>query len=229
MMRSTMKTRSAVVSALATVMLAGLGCGTKYSTRYVKQQSLPRHSAVALSVFSAEDNGSAPTVLEAYMTAALMGRGYKVHTLKLELLLGKDVLRRTLCTMCKGATSGGGGGLFGKVTGGGSSKCKLRSSVDTNVSPKRFNSLFELLSASKEKLKIRYHVVVHKFDTYGYAVYVVDRTTEQVLMAYVVSANSKGFGVAVEEPNKGDHREAKDGDVTNLHYLRLAEHIVRKM
>ena len=162
------------------------------------------------------------------MTAALMGRGLRVHTLKLELLLGKDVLRRTLCRMCAGHTGGGGGGgLFGGSKGGKS--CKPRDAGDMSTALKRFNGLFDLLTTVHEKLKIRFHVVVHKFHTFGYAVYVVDRAQERVISLFIISANSKGFDQILGDPSKGDFADANNGDVTQIQYMRLAEYIVRKL
>lgn len=219
-------------SALVVLVLlaTALGGCSKYTKIRGTSARPDRTGRIAVSVIAPGVTGSAPTALQAYLTAALLSAGFPVTPIQLEQLAGRELIARL---MPEGAFSPLGGMSAGMAQGGeldadaGVVEELLRAS-ELSAARARLGDLDALVARIPIEWKVDYLLVVHQFDTFGFASYLVRLADRQVVDTLVVSGNRGGFAKALGDPAMGRKSyNASDGDISRLELLRLANHIVQ--
>ena len=208
------------VSAWCLALLAlTLGTGCAYTVRQANTGFLPAGSKVAVTVFGDDVEGPGPDVLEAYLTAALVGRGFEVHPLAVELLAGRNIVDRTLDPASNGMQAGG------KV------ECKVGTECRPSPTPQdRLESIASIIRSVPADRHVQYLLAVQRYAAYGYAAYLVDLSRQAVVNVFVVGAKKDGFKRVLGTPApKGgtfvSHRAGTTGS-TRLNLIRIAEYVV---
>ncbi len=206
------------------------GCA-KYTLVEARATRVPTTAVVGLSVWAPEALGSGPAILEGYLTAALVDRGFIVRPLSLEVLAGRSLLRRALPQKPYSARRALAQGLAagGELEGDDALIAQTLNANELDDARERLAGMVKVAAAVRSEWKLDVMLVVHRFDTFGYAVYVVDLAKERVIQMVVVSGTRKGFQKALGEPQKGISELAEDGDVSRMDLLRLADNIARKL
>jgi len=93
----------------------------------------------------------------------------------------------------------------------------------------RLSALARLIRAVPTSLGLDYLLVVQRFDTYGYASYLVNLADQRVVNAFVISGTRSGFMKALGPPKHGRAIMAEDGDVSRMEMLRLANYITARL
>ena len=256
-----MMSKAHVLLALAAALtLAAVGC-TKYTSRGARIEQLPKGAKVAVTVIKSCDDGANLNALEGYVTAALVGKGYSVRTLRLEMLLGTAMERRLFPEeedytgrlafdgLHKGLEEEGGKKSFrprflekegeeeprpepdGEVITEPAQVGQLLDRNEVVDASRRFGGIVDLVGEFPVKWDVGYILVVHQFDTYGFASYLVHLPEKKVINSFVISGNKKGYKEGLGKPAAGTKVNASDsaGDVTRLRYLRLAEYIAANL
>ncbi|MDY0001316.1 MAG: hypothetical protein RBU30_08490 [Polyangia bacterium] len=217
---------------VAAALWGGLpGCATSsFTYRSVRVGRVPEGSSIAVTVWAPKAEGTELTELEGYLSAGLLDRGLKVRTMRPELLLGRSNLARLFP---KGAYSTLQGLALGLRRGGalqGDPKAMegMLSKTEMDDAKKRLDGLVALVKELPEAFSIKYLLVVHRFDRWGFAAYTVNIRSNTILGVLVVSGDRDGFVEALGYPASGRvGRDSSDGDASRLELMRFAEHVAR--
>ena len=215
------------ICALAFVVLA-TGCA-KYTFLEATAERVSKSRGIAVSVWSYNETNPGPVALEGYLTAALVGKGFTVRSIAIELLAGRTLLERIL----PGFDHPSGESSLMKLTLKGSAGQKNDGKGfgvdDLAKAEERLVALAKLARRVPVEWNVDYLLSVHHFDAFSYAVYVVRLTDNKVIHMTVVSGNRQGFAKVLQDPGFGYSYEAEDGDVTRMQMLRLATHVATQI
>ena len=227
-----MKRKVCLLLFLLSFVIALGGCKSKFTLRAAALRPIAERSKVAVSVWDPDLEGPGPCALEGYLTAALVARKYSVKALSLELLVGRAVLNRVMPTtpfsgveaviraMPEGGELEAGDGIINKMF----------DATELSDAVKRYPFILNLAKRIPEDWDLQYLVIVHRFDSFGYASYVINLPANVIEQVVVVSGNKDGFVSALGGPKGGrGASDSVDGDVSRLEMLRLAEFIADKM
>lgn len=219
-----------VLPAFALWLVVAPGCA-RYTLIEARSEQIKPTSMVAISVWAPGEMGYGATALEAYLTAALIQRSVKVRPLRLELILGQGLLPTI---MPEGAYSARravtlGMSAGGEIEGSPQTVAKVLESNELNDAASRLAALAELARAVPVSLGIDYLLVVHRFDTYGYAAYLVNLREQRIVNAFVISGTRLGFWKALGSPRHGREYGANDGDASRMEILRLVDYIAARL
>lgn len=207
------------------------GCA-KYTFREAGVAKIRRGAMLGVSVLeSSTKDLTGPTALEGYLTAALIGAKFQVRPLNLEVLAGRSMLRRLLpdgaYSLRKAMARGIGRG--GEIEADKPFIERTLNSNELHDARSRLQGFTQLARAIPKDLNLDYMVVVHKFDTFGFAAYVVDLKKVQYIRVIVMSGNRDGYEEALGDPEAGTAELAQDGDETRMEMLRLAEFLAQRL
>ena len=227
-----MKQKVAIVLTLVLIAIVLCGCKTKFTLRTAALRPIAERSKVAVTVWDEDVEGHGPCALEGYLTAALVARKYAVRALSLELLVGRAVLKRIMPTepfsgveavikgMPEGAELEAGDGIINKMF----------DANELSDGAKRYPFILDLAKRIPTDWDVSYLLVVHRFDTFGYAAYVVNLPSNVIEQVVMISGNKAGFVTALAGPKGGrGSSDSEDGDVSRMEMLRLAEFIADLM
>jgi len=208
------------------LLLFMIACA-KYTMHSSRVKKVDPMSTIALAVWTPDEMYPSLSVLEGYMTTAIMSRGFAVYTMRLEMLAGSSMLRRIFP---EGAYSAGKGFSKGMARGGRiegetgflEKTLERNEVVDAEL---RFEGLIRLANRLPKEWGVQYLLVVHRFAEYGFASYVIQLEEKKIVNAFVITGNEEGFVEALGDPRQGRFLNADDGDGTNMELLRVADHI----
>ncbi len=220
------------IATIAWFSLCLCGCA-KFTSRGARIDKMPAGGSIAITVIKPDNKSSELTALEAYLTAALVGKGYSVRTLRLEMLASEMLLKRIFPDGSYSTSKALANGLQrgGEIEAEPEFVEKLLNRNEVIDGESRLEALARLTKKVPEAWGVDYILVVHQFDVYGFASYVVHLPDRKVINAFVISANKWGYRQWLGRPAVGNHVGAKDEptDVSRMRYLRLAEYIAANL
>ncbi len=224
------------------------GCAA-FIKRGARTEQVPKGAKIGVVVLSEDsDEDQRRLTLEDYLTAALVGRGYKPVAMDIRMLWGDRMIETLRPQGAYTNTIENHGFEFVNVeeevevnvtapvappmpTGGPAEAAVTKSDEPRNEltdAKVRFDALLSLATDVNSKWSVDYLLFVHHFDTYGFGAHVVKLADKTVINSLVISANKKGMKRSLGNILAGsEHRGKKVGN--NLEELRFAEYLASKL
>jgi hypothetical protein len=167
-------------------------------------KTTPPDTKVAVFVYSEAGVKNQPDELQAYVTTALLARGYKVRAIDVELGFAK--------TQLAGLENGkyaGGEGVIKALSGGGKLEGDLKSfdgllnRTEKNDEISRYQTLEAFLKQLPNSWDFTHLLVVHQMSDFSYAAYMINVASHDVINSFVISGNARGFRTALPNPSTG--------------------------
>ncbi len=218
---------------LCAVVLLLAACGAPYTLVESSMHSLsPQRSQIAVAVWQDGDYDSDPSELQAYLTVALVNKGFKARAFNLEMLFGRSYLKRLMTGDLYAPTDGMVAGMKkgGMIEGDAAALEDFIPRTEKLDEVARYKTMEKLAKDLPGDWDYNYLMVVHQFDTWSFASYVIDIESKDVVNMVVLSGSRDGFINALNQPKIGKvGSDAQDGDVSRLHWLRLAGYLVDRL
>lgn len=191
------------------VFLAILSFGCKPVARFSMVGAAPAKvptdgTKVAVFVYSEKGVQNQPDELQAYLTTALLARGFRARAIDVELGFAK--------TQLAGLENGkyaGGEGLIRALSGNGKVEGDLKAfegllnRTEKNDEIARYQMLEVFLKQLPNSWDFNYLLVVHQMSDFSYASYFINMATHDVVNSFVISGNARGFRTALPKPQTG--------------------------
>lgn len=167
-------------------------------------KATPDATKVAVFVYSEAGVKNLPDELQAYLTTALLARGFKARAIDVELGFAK--------TQLAGLENGkyaGGEGVVRALSGGGKLEGDLKSfdgllnRTEKNDEIARYQALEAFLKQLPGSWDFTHLLVVHQMSDFSYASYLINVSNHDVINSFVISGNSRGFRTALPKPATG--------------------------
>lgn len=209
---------------LAACVLLCTGCASgMYTFLGGRAQKVNEGALIGVAVLTPDSEGL--TDFEGYLTAALLRAKYNVKTLRLDTCVPLECGRASeaapagpccnSCMTCNAAPAAAP--ATAPVAGAAAAAAASKKEAPAAVPEKVY--------AKARGYGVEYLLFVHRFDTFGFASYLVDLSDGRVLNSFVVSGDRDGFRKAIKAPDGGKTEIGEDGDISRLELMRVAEFV----
>ena len=214
----------------ATLGAGVAGCGS-YTLTTARSSALSRDASIAVSVWADERYQDDLEAFEAHLTAVLVRRGHEVRPVRLEHYTGRQLLERLL-PQDSYSVLGMLSSAYVEPEEGGIDTSRAIEVTERNEmddARSRLEGIVQLAQAIPSSWAVQNILIVHRFDRYGFAAYVVNLENARVTHTMVVSGDQAGFMRALGQPTDGRWTGAADGSPTRLEFMRWAEFVARSL
>jgi hypothetical protein len=181
----------------------------------------PDSTKIAVFVYSEKGVQNQPDELQAYLTTALLARGYKARAIDVELGFAK--------TQLSGLENGkyaGGEGLINALSNGGKLEGELKTfegllnRTEKNDEISRYQALEFFLKQLPTSWDYTHLLVVHQMSDFNYASYLINIATHDVINSFVISGNARGFRTFLPKPPVGTIQSLELADAEKKSSIR---------
>jgi hypothetical protein len=213
------------------VILLAIACSgcSAFTLRTARVDALEEGVSIAVAVESNDRYSSDREPLEGFFTAALISRGFKVRPIRLDHYVGPQLLEELFpnghYSLIEGLTRGMA--QSGSIEGTTEEIGEMLDLTELDDANSRLEGLVELARAMPSTWAVQYLLVAHRFDRYGFAVYVVDLQNGHVSHIVVIAANQRGFRIVLGRNQAGRSADRRFTTVNRPDLIRLAEFVVQ--
>lgn len=224
----------AALGLVLAALLAGSGLGgcARYTLIESSGGELSEGARLGVAIWSHGHRRAAERrALRGYLAGALAKRGFDVRMLNLELLLGEELEGRLYPegSYSAGAALATGIRAGGRLEGAAEEVEALLERTEADDARARLDTLRGVAADLAEEGNIDYVLVLERFASFGFNVYVVGTKTQRVVHSLTLMGNEDGLRAALGVPDDGTLRPRGSTDTRGGKLLSLSSFIARRL